>query len=103
LEFADGGVKRHGEGALTADQIRPLEFYPEAMPLLSNFERIRGEGDHVIAPIDLQYTFQGFIERRHYQYSSACRGDRLGVSISAGRRALIGVPLEFPGITPAGY
>jgi hypothetical protein len=73
LEFADGGVKRHGEGALTADQIRPLEFYPEAMPLLSDFERIRGEDDHVVAPIDLQYTFQGFIERRHYQYSSACR------------------------------
>ena len=73
LKFADGGVKRHGESALTADQIRPLEFHPEAMPLPSNFERIRGEGDHVVAPIDLQYTFQGFIERRHYQYSSACR------------------------------
>src|ERR1700733_15408734 len=40
------------------------------MPFLSNFERIRGQGDHVVAPIGLQYTFQGFIERRHYRYCS---------------------------------
>ena len=74
LEFADGGVKRHCECAFSADEFRPLEFYPEAMPFLGDFERIGGEGDHVVAPADIEYTFQGFIERRHLH----CQKERGG-------------------------
>jgi hypothetical protein len=66
LKFADGGVKRYRESALPADQIGPLEFYAEAMAFLGYFERAGGKRDDVILPVDLEGTFQGFIERRHF-------------------------------------
>lgn len=66
LEFADGRVERYRESALPADQIGPFELNAEAMTFLGYFERIRGERDDVVVSVDLQGTFQGFIERRHF-------------------------------------
>lgn len=51
LEFPDGCVKRYREGTFAADEIGPLEFYSEAVTLLGNFERIRGESNDVFASI----------------------------------------------------
>ena len=73
LKFTDGGVQRHGESAFSADEIQPFEFHPEAMSFARYFQGIRGEGDHVVAPINTQCTFQGFIERRHRRHSTASR------------------------------
>ena len=65
LKFANGGVKRHRQCALPADQIGPFELDAEAMSFLGYFERIRGERDDIVVSVDLQSTFQGFIEWRH--------------------------------------
>jgi hypothetical protein len=56
LKFAEGGVKRYRESALPADKIGPLELYAQAMTFSGYFERIRGERDDVVVPVDLQDT-----------------------------------------------
>ena len=58
-------MKRHRKSALPADQIGPFEFDAEAMAFSGYFERIRGEREDVVVPVDFQGAFQGFIERRH--------------------------------------
>jgi len=66
LKFADGGVERYRQSALPADHIGPFELYAEAVAFLGYFERIGGERDDVVVPVDLQHTSQRFIERRHF-------------------------------------
>ena len=65
MKFANGGVERYRESALPADEIGPFELYAEAVAFLGYFERIRGKRDDVVVSVDLQGTFQGFIEWRH--------------------------------------
>ena len=57
LKFADGGMKRHRKSALPADQIGPFELYAEAMTFSGYFERIRGEREDVVVPVDFQGAF----------------------------------------------
>lgn len=77
MEFANGRVERYRESALPADQIGPFELYAEAMTFLGYFERIRCKRDDIVVSVDLQGTFQGFIEWRHIE----CCGYALGANI----------------------
>jgi hypothetical protein len=60
-------MQRYGERSVAADEVFPLQFHADAPAFLGDFKRLWGQSNYIIAGLNLQGAFQGFVEWGHGQ------------------------------------